>query len=441
MTSPQGWIDVAFEEITPPDAPIIYGILQPGPDIPGGVPYVRPTEIVGGNIDTANIRRTSTAIAKRYDRASLRSGDTVLSIVGTIGKVAEAPDELDGGNITQSSCRLRHDDSLLSGAYLRAFLRSPGAKAQFDDKRLGTAVPRLNIADIRQFALPLPPLAEQRRILAKLDALTARLFRARAELDRVPVLAANLRKQTLRDAFGPGTQTVPIGELISDIRYGTAKKCDYGGGAVQVLRIPNVQAGRIDLGDLKSADFDAKELAKLSLLEGDILVIRSNGSLDLVGRSAIVDDSAAGMLFAGYLIRMRVDPTKCIPEYLHHFLQSPVARDNITMAAKSTSGVNNVNAQQLQALHVPLPDLATQRSLIQQIEQSFARADRLEAEATRARALLDRLETALLAKAFRGELVPQDPNDEPAQTLLDRIRQQRAAAPKAQRGRKGKVAA
>lgn len=305
----------------------------------------------------------------------------------------------------------------------------------------GTTMIHVTKGDMENRAIWLPPLAEQRRIVAKLDALTARLARARTELDRVPVLAANLRKQTLRDAFGQGVPTVPVGELITDIRYGTAKKCDYGGGAVPVLRIPNVQGGRIDLADMKSADFDAKELAKLTLRQGDVLVIRSNGSLDLVGRSAIVDDSAAGMLFAGYLIRMRVDPAKCLPEYLHHFLQSPDARDTITKAAKSTSGVNNVNAQQLQALAVPLPDVAIQRGLIDQIEQAFARADRLEAEATRARALLDRLESALLAKAFRGELVPQDPNDEPAQALLDRIRTQRAAAPKAKRGRKAKVVA
>lgn len=309
----------------------------------------------------------------------------------------------------------------------------------------GTTRLKLTQGGMQRIRLPIPPLAEQRRIVAKLDALTARLTRARSELDRVPVLAANLRKETLRNAFGQGATTVPVGELITDIRYGTAKKCDYGGGAVPVLRIPNVQGGRIDLGDMKSASFDAKELAKLMLRHGDILVIRSNGSLDLVGRSAIVDDSAAGMLFAGYLIRMRVEPAKCLAEYLHHFLQSPAARDTIMMAAKSTSGVNNVNAQQLQALAVPLPDLSTQRSLIAQIEQSLARADRLEAEATRARALLDRLESALLAKAFRGELVPQDPNDEPAQTLLDRIRSARelarAAAPKTKRGRKARVAA
>ncbi len=74
--------------------------------------------------------------------------------------------------------------------------------------------------------------------------------------------------------------------------------------------------------------------------------------------------------------------------------------------------------------------------MLNEINMAFARADRLEAEAARARALLDRLESAILAKAFRGELVPQDPNDEPASVLLDRIRAERAASPKPKRGRR-----
>ena len=85
---------------------------------------------------------------------------------------------------------------------------------------------------------------------------------------------------------------------------------------------------------------------------------------------------------------------------------------------------------------MPLPTLREQTAVIEQLDKAFARANRLEAEAARARALLDRLESAILAKAFRGELVPQDPNDEPASVLLDRIRAERAAAPKSKRGRR-----
>lgn len=435
MTLPQGWAETTLREVAETR---LGKMLDAAKNKGEPVPYLRNVNVRWGSFDLYDLMELKVT-DDELTELSVRDGDLFVCEGGEPGRCAVWR----GGPRRLVFQKALHRVRGLGGVepdYLAKFLTFAATHQQFDDLLTGTTIKHLPQVALQKLGLPLPPLAEQRRIVAKLDALTARLARARTELDRVSVLAANLRKEALRNAFGHGAATVPVGELITDIRYGTTKKCDYGGGAVPVLRIPNVQGGRIDLTDMKSADFDAKELAKLLLRYGDILVIRSNGSLDLVGRSAIVDDSAAGMLFAGYLIRMRVEPAKCLPEYLHHFLQSPVARDTIMMAAKSTSGVNNVNAQQLQALAVPLPDLLTQRTLIDQIEQSFARADRFEAEATRARALLDRLESALLAKAFRGELVPQDPHEEPAQVLLDRIRQQRAAAPKAKRGRKAKVA-
>lgn len=417
------------------------GDHQAPPKATAGVPFITISAMNNGHLDLAKATRF---VPHEY-HAGLSSArqakrnDVLYSVTGSFGIPALV--EHDEPFVFQRHIALlRPELSVCDARWLAYMLATPSMFDQSKEIATGTAQLTVPLTGLRNLTLPAMSLAEQRRIVAKLDALTARLDRARAELDRVPVLAANLRKETLRNAFGQGAPDVPVKDLISDIRYGTAKKCDYGGGAVPVLRIPNVQGGRIDLTDMKSADFDAKELAKLKLVQGDILVIRSNGSLDLVGRSAIVDDGAAGMLFAGYLIRMRVDPSKCLPEYLHHFLQSPAARETLTMGAKSTTGVNNVNAQQLQALAVPLPDLSTQASLVQTIEQAFTRADRLEAEATRARTLLDRLEAAILARAFRGELVPQDPNDEPASVLLARIRQSRAAAPQVKRGRRAKAA-
>jgi type I restriction enzyme, S subunit len=146
---------------------------------------------------------------------------------------------------------------------------------QYAEKRLGTAVPRLNIADIRKFRIGIPPLAEQRRIVAKLDALTARLAHASADLDRVASLAKHLRMAALVDRLHSSVaHTVRVGDVVEDIRYGTSKRCDYAGGKTPVLRIPNVQRGQIDVTDLKSAEFDLREIKKLSLRLGDVLVIR-----------------------------------------------------------------------------------------------------------------------------------------------------------------------
>lgn len=290
--------------------------------------------------------------------------------------------------------------------------------------------------ELKAFHIDLPPLSEQRRIVAALDRLTARLAGARTEVERSSKLSCRLLEKVQGAAFeGLAAPKFALADLVTDIRYGTAKKCEYHGGKTPVLRIPNVQGGLVDLVDLKSTDFEPNEKAKIALELGDILVIRSNGSRDLVGRSAVVRADAVGMAYAGYLIRLRPNSTKIDPDFLNHFLASPQTRSVIAGRARSTSGVNNVNAQQLLSLVVPLPTLERQRELVRAISVARERSQKLLVEAIRARTLVDRLEAALLSRAFRGELLPQDQADEPASALLERIRKERAVAPTTKRPR------
>jgi type I restriction enzyme S subunit len=307
--------------------------------------------------------------------------------------------------------------------------------------------------EVKAFHIALPPLPEQRRIVAKIDSLTDKSRRAREHLDHIPRLVEKYKQAVLAAAFrGELTrewraergvtalyQMGLIGDVVTDVRYGTAKKCDYDAGSTPVLRIPNVQKGEIALDDLKSADFEAAELRKLRLQEGDLLVIRSNGSLGLVGRCAVVNEAAAGMLFAGYLIRLRPDTETVLPRFAHLWLQSTPMRSVIEGLAKSTSGVNNINSTQIEQLPIKLTGLDEQNEIIRRIDVAFAWIDRLASEATSARRLIDRLDQSVLAKAFRGELVPQDPADEPASVLLERIRAERGTAPKMKRGRKAGI--
>src|SRR5688572_26122702 len=122
--SANGWRWGTLEKIAVEGAPILYGILQPGPDLADGIPYVRPTEIVEDIIDLTSIRRTSPTIAAKYKRSVLKPNDIILSIVGTIGKVALVPPDLDGGNITQSSVRIRVRPEIALSRYIAWALRS-----------------------------------------------------------------------------------------------------------------------------------------------------------------------------------------------------------------------------------------------------------------------------------------------------------------------------
>jgi type I restriction enzyme S subunit len=195
-----------------------------------------------------------------------------------------------------------------------------------------------------------------------------------------------------------------LGAISVDVRYGTATKCHHHPKKTPVLRIPNVVNGRIDLSDLKYSSFSKHEIEKLALKEGDVLVIRSNGSLGLVGRAALVPKEATGHLYAGYLIRIRLDTKQVYPEFAQHAFYEPSIRQHIERLAKSTSGVNNINSEQLKAITLKLPSLEEQKEIIDTIHAAFSSIDRLREEASSAEKLLDRLDQATLAKAFRGEL-------------------------------------
>jgi type I restriction enzyme, S subunit len=224
----------------------------------------------------------------------------------------------------------------------------------------------------------------------------------------------------------PGWTELPLGLLIDEPTYGTSKKSEYNGGEIGVLRIPNIAAGVIDADDLKSANFDESEIDQYRLIEGDVLTIRSNGSLSLVGKPALVRSVDTQFVFAGYLIRLRSIPGSLMPEYLVYVMMEPRVRAQIESNAKSTSGVNNINAKELQQLEVPICTLAEQIEIVRLLDAQLDAVKVLEGEIDASLKRADALRQSILKKAFAGELVSQDPEDENAQMLLERIKVEKA---------------
>ncbi|MDE0660110.1 MAG: restriction endonuclease subunit S [Gammaproteobacteria bacterium] len=228
----------------------------------------------------------------------------------------------------------------------------------------------------------------------------------------------------------PGWVTVPLGLVVDDPIYGTPKKCGYGTGAMGVLRIPNIGSGCIDPTDLKSADFDESEVARFSLSEGDVLTVRSNGSLSIVGKPALVRREHADYLFAGYLIRLRPVAQSLLPKYLVYTLMEPQVRAQIETKAKSTSGVNNVSAKELQELGIRICSIAEQSEIVRILDGRLEVADTLQAEVDANLARSEALRQSILRTALAGQLVPQDPADQPASALLARVRAEHISARK-----------
>lgn len=229
-----------------------------------------------------------------------------------------------------------------------------------------------------------------------------------------------------------------LGNLIDPPAYGTSRKSDYNIDGTGVLRIPNIVDGKIDSSDLKYTAFSPGEEEQYRLKAGDLLTIRSNGSVSLVGQCALIEDDDTRYVYAGYLIRLRTIGL-LVSKFLLYCLSSLRLRNQIESKAKSTSGVNNINSQELSSLIVPLCSQLEQNEVSKLLADSLSTAGEQTSMIEIQLEHIRILKQSILDKAFSGTLISQDPNDEPASKLLERIKQERKSAPNPKRTRKTKT--
>jgi type I restriction enzyme, S subunit len=209
-----------------------------------------------------------------------------------------------------------------------------------------------------------------------------------------------------------------LGYATCGVEYGTSAKSSVEGD-VPVIRMGNLQNGLIDWTDLVFTS-DEDEVEQYLLSDGDVLFNRTN-SPELVGKTAIYRGERPA-LFAGYLVRVNQIDTIALPEYICYFLNSHQARRHGDTV--KTDGVNqsNINGNKLQEYPFPFCAIEEQAQLILILDEKISAINAIETEITTALAKLSALRQSILKKAFSGQLVPQDPTDEPAAALLSRLR-------------------
>lgn len=219
---PDGWCWEPLEALVPAEYPVVYGIILPGPHVPDGVPYVRPTDIMNGAIHYDQLPRTSPEIAAKYERASLKGGDLVFSVVGTIGKSLIVDEHLSGANITQSSVRIRMLSPFTALMILRA-LQSQPLRRQMDLLQFGNAVQRLNVEHMRRLAIPVPPIEEwnflSELIESSLDSVRAiEVLLAKSESDVTELDQSILSKAFRGELVPQDPNDEPASVLLERIR-------------------------------------------------------------------------------------------------------------------------------------------------------------------------------------------------------------------------------
>ena len=212
-----------------------------------------------------------------------------------------------------------------------------------------------------------------------------------------------------------GWEWTRIFSVSFDLPYGTAKKSDSK-GKVAVLRMGNLQNGEIDYSNLVYSS-DDEDIKQYELIENDLLFNRTN-SAEWVGKTAIYRGNIKA-IYAGYLIRLR---TGLNSEYLNAVMNSQYERDYCNIV--KTDGVNqsNINAQKLGAFLVPVPPITEQNYIVSKLNDLLSFIDTIESDKTDLRYVIQLTKSKILDLAIRGQLVPQDPSDEPASVLLERIR-------------------
>jgi type I restriction enzyme, S subunit len=373
-------------------------------------------------------------------------------------------------------------------SYLRWYLSSPEFRSKITTRVSGVtgSHTRAKPTEILEQMIPIPPLSEQGRMIDTLEDYFSRLDAAGSGLHRAKQRAASLHRSMVNQGISgqlsaseesdrpaeelfneitrvlevsgarrrklKGTDLAadpslypnhwvvqPLGSLCSLIEYGTsAKTTDNSIDSVPVLRMGNIQGGMIDASNLKFLPKNHSDVGKLLLEDGDLLFNRTN-SAELVGKSAVYHSAIGQMTFASYLIRCRLAPG-VEPEWVSLFINSPAGRRYIESVASQQVGQANVNGTKLASFPIPLPPHEEQLRIMDAVGEWRITVDHALHAAEQAGRQSVRLRQALMNAAFAGRLVPQDPSEEPASILLERIRADRATLPKSKRGRSSKKA-
>jgi type I restriction enzyme S subunit len=191
---PASWSEMSLGDLSA--VPITYGVVQPGPNVVDGVPFVRGGDFPNGKIDLGALRKIGKDVASQYRRTQLRGGELVVSLVGYPGACAIVPDALAGANVARQAALIRPAANIAAN-YLYQFLRSPIGQARLKKETLGSAQQVINLRDLKEVIVAVPPKREQEQIAAILADLDAFVELETANLDNLTTLKTHLMSDLL----------------------------------------------------------------------------------------------------------------------------------------------------------------------------------------------------------------------------------------------------
>jgi type I restriction enzyme, S subunit len=382
------------------------------------VPFLRTSNVLWDDIDLSTLDEMSMS-AQEFAEKSLKAGDLLVCEGGEIGRAAVWDGRIEAMSFQNHLHRLRPLRPNVEPRFYVYFLQSAFTQLGiFEGAGNRTTIPNLSRNRLAALDVPHPPVDEQRAIANSL----AELRRSMKVHDRATTIVMELKASAMRELLTRGLRGEPqketeIGpvphtwtiETFSDIRewlqYGTSTRCKSELATYPVLRIPNVEAGRVDTSDVKYCDLPRAEADKYLLREGDLLFIRTNGVLERLGSTAVYQGRPEHALFASYLIRARLKDG-IDPRYVSYFYSSERGTSLVAgRATPASDGKYNLNTGTIDSLLLPVPPTIEEQREIVAVLEAIERKIDLHREKSR---LIEDLFKGLLHKLMTGEIRVSD---------------------------------
>ena len=298
------------------------------------------------------------------------------------------------------------DPSRLDREFLTFYLRSPDFVDFAVAGSRGANLPRVAMGALWTHQIPVPSLDEQRRIVRRTKECMERIDEIRRLRDEGVRESKVIESSMFHDLLHDGREVprwpiVRLGDLTISSKYGTSVRAGLEPVGTPILRMGNIVDGYLDVSNLKYVDLPVEQRRKYLLSPGDVLINRTN-SLELVGKAATFDRDDGDWIYASYLVRIRVDGSRVLPEYVTATINSRIGRSYVLATARRAIGMVNINAKEMAGFPIPLPPLDVQRGLVDRLAEVRRVSRQIRAGLGAEDA--DHLSNAVLRKAFAGEL-------------------------------------
>lgn len=408
-----------------------------------GVNFIRTQDINQNRLDLSSVAKVTLPEKVEGKRTLVLENDILITITGAnVGKCARVDISPPESYVSQSVALVRLVNPSMSAFIQRQIIAPVGDQTALQKAAYGMGRPVLNLNNIRDFKVKLPPLAEQEVIAEKLDNLLAQVDNTKSRLERIPEILKSFRQSVLAAAVSGKLTEDWIGnestlDDIAEFQNGFAFKSQWfeQAGNHQVIKLGNIRDGYLALENSPSyvSDSIAKELSKFTPNKGDTLLSMTGTRFKRdYGFGCLVNDEC-NLLINQRVGRLIPNKAYVLPTYLNLLVRSEIFRAQFFEG--ETGGVNqgNVGSKHIMSIKVLLPSIIIQTEIVRRVEELFAFADRIERAAQAAQSRVNNLTQSILAKAFRGELTADwrtaNPDlisgDNSAEALLAKIKAER----------------